>query len=236
MTEHDGPGVDGSGDEQEVRDLLAALGRTPDTPAEPLPDDVAARLDDLLGDLVAARAAAPVVPLASRRSRSRGWLAAAGIAASVVLATVILPAMLGSDPAPTAETASTAESAVVELPSRAPLTGAPVLHTATLEADVVDLLDSLPSPLPHTTAQRNGATAADDQPPAEELDAVPYSDNAADTCTWDGPGTAYDVTLDDRRALAVVTLRGDGDHHVRLLVCAPDSGPVEVATVQVPAS
>ena len=269
-------------DEQEVRDLLAALGRTitpdarsdvdPDAgtdaeaPApEPIPADVARRLDDLLSELVTERSrgtTAPVVPL---RRRS-GWLAAAGIAAAVVLATVLLPAVLDPDPtpAPTADNGSATEESASERKASeetaseerpaddvgsegagaaavvgdvelsgplvddgtaaypeeqaaqdaAPRRGAPHLQSdlqphlgrETLARDVVDLLAALPTQLPAST--RN--------------------------CTWDGAGDAYDVTLDGRRGLAVVTGDPGTERVVRLLACTAVDEPVEVATATVP--
>lgn len=265
-------------DEQEVRDLLAALGRTTTSQggsvsdthdAEPLPADVARRLDDLLDELVAERSReATVTPLRDTRRTGpvRGWLAAAGVAAAVVLATVVLPALLDPEPttAPTADSStvhdntvethtpdsdatteefsnleSGAAASVIEdveisgplvdeglgaypeqlsdqfsgrITDGAPLTAAPggpqlhpQLHHETLAQDVVDLLADLPT--------RTATTHA---------------------CAWDGAGEAYDVTLDGRRGLAVVTGSDDGERVVRLLACSAHEGPVEMATATVP--
>lgn len=84
----------------EVRRLLAEARHT-----EPMPDDVAARLDDVLAGLARPTSAEPtadVVPLAARRRRqAAGWLLAA--AAVVVGAVVVVPHLPGrSAPSPAA--------------------------------------------------------------------------------------------------------------------------------------
>lgn len=272
MEEHE-PFETDTADEQDVRELLAALGRTtshPDTvrtDSEALPEDVAQRLDDLLGELTAERsrtAAAPVVPL-RRNSRRQGWLAAAGIAAAVVLTTVVLPAVLSNDPAPTADTVATPDrssggeestaSGPVELSGPLveetwgytstpgarggqPVPGTPTLRSDTLADDVTDLLTVLPTRPTVAPGSAEALTSGpqNGDPSDDQADSIPLTGRLSATCTWDGPGRAYDVTLDDQRALAVVTGRPDSERVVRLLLCVPGEDPVTIATAHVPAS
>lgn len=125
-------------DHDEVRELLAALGRDRDA-GEPLPDDVARRLDDVLAGLVAERETAASETSASETSasaartasgadvvrlpRRRGWLAAAGIAAATVLATVALPQLTGNtgDTGVTAADRATTSEAPPEVELSGPL-------------------------------------------------------------------------------------------------------------------
>lgn len=82
------------GQEQHVRRLLADARHT-----DPMPVDVAARLDRVLADLGTGAAPAPVVPLAARRRRRAVTMlvaAAAVVAAGVGLAQLVHPGGPGS--------------------------------------------------------------------------------------------------------------------------------------------
>lgn len=108
MSEHtpEGPDLDPAS-EDSVRRLLAEARHT-----GPVPPEVAARLDDLLGKLVEARSAETgVSSLAARRSRRRGLLLVAAVAALVIGIGVPAINRVGQGGSDTASDAGSATSA-----------------------------------------------------------------------------------------------------------------------------
>jgi anti-sigma factor RsiW len=73
---------------RDVHDELAVL------PPEPMPADVAARIDEALADAAAPRSAT-VVPLVAPADRKRGWPALAGVAAVVVVLALLGAIIVG---------------------------------------------------------------------------------------------------------------------------------------------
>lgn len=197
MTGHDEEFVD-----QEVRDLLADL-----TVTEPVPDDVADRLDDTIAGLVAER---------EHRPRRTWWVAAAAAAVVVVAGGVALPQLL-TEESSRVSTADDAAGRQLEPPPRSTSGDAdvPVALTSTGLAEQVRAYVSTSD----WKRFGRGSTAAD---------AVPETGGLARTtglvCSWNGAGTLVPTTLDGNPATLVVRrARGTA------LVVTCEEGPSRVA-------
>jgi hypothetical protein len=205
-------------DEELVRRLLADARHD-----EPVPADVAARLDGVLADLSAeGTPAPPVVPL--RRSgggRRRRWATALVAAAAVVVGAATLRAVWpdgagfsgSSDSASESGGRSAADSGSKEAPTDGLTTEVPDLHRATLAADVRRALAGFRAPVAELTS-----------PPAP----VPFTCPPAD---W-GVGTAHPVRLDGVNAMLVLRPPAEGRQVADVLACG--SGR-PLASVTVPA-
>lgn len=240
--------------DKEVRALLSDAAVT-----EPMPAEVAARLDDVLAELVAQRDdvatqdEAPASPgtlgdLAAARRRRRTWVGAAAAAVVVVAAGATLPGLLSGDngdPGDTdvsvADRVDTRERPTPESPSRPSVwaqAAGPVVLTRDGLADQVeahldarDLLDGLDAPAP-----TSGGAAAEVPPTAEdELGAAPRRrggtrSSTSGACAWSGAGTREPATLDGERA-TLVTRRTAAGTVVRVVTCADGRSTVAARLV-----
>lgn len=238
--------------DEEVRALLADA-----RVDEPVPADVAARIDDVLAGLVAEREAttsgvqdAPastgaVVDLASARRRRRTWLGAAAAAAVVVAASAALPDLLGGgsgdsdvsvadrvDPRERASQASPSPS------SPDAQEGDPVVLTREGLAEQVEahlaaraVVDELEAPVP-----TSGGAASEVPPEADgQLSARPQRRSthrfpASGGCAWPGPGTREAATFDGEPA-TLVTRRSAAGTVVRVVTCADGESTVAARLV-----
>lgn len=212
-------------DDDEVARLLRAAGEV----EEPLPAEVAARLDDRLAALVAERGvadrgeASPPVPLSARRRR-RAWAGGVLAAAAVVLGGYSLTTLLGeTSVSGTADDAAVAESApdaagtderarpddLGTLGSDPPASARdlPALRSGQLAADVQRLLG---------TPQR----APDAGGPAERLPDPQAYQAGCSPPGRPGAGAWYAVRYDGRRALLLVRERSAGDREALVYTCA----------------
>jgi len=204
----------------EVRRLLAEARHT-----EPMPDDVAARLDDVLTGLAASQqVAADVVPLASRRRRRvAGWLVAA--AAVEVGGVAVAPHLhsdgtaaqttAGSDAAaPQSYNAGATGSDQTPGPATAPRIddGLVIVRPGHFNADV-------------RAAQRDVLRSL----------ASSASPEAADARCADAPAGADSVAAEYLRRPATLVFQraSGGSQRVELYVCG-QSGPVRSTTLPVP--
>lgn len=231
---------------ERVRRLLAESRHT-----EPIPDDVASRLDRALADAAAepTTPAAPVVPLAQRRRRAGQLLLAA---AAVVVGGVAVGQVIGNDSASdeTAATdssaASEAEGEELQVPDRdghptddkgtgreevAPIPGAvagtqvTVSKLAAREIRPARFARDAERLRPLATAQRDAVSAASAPPPA--------TDSArGDGCppgVWGG-GRYVRVVIDQEAGWLVYRPPLGGTQVVDLFLCGEDS-PERSATL-----
>lgn len=209
----------GPGDDEVAR-LLRAAGAA----EEPMPADVAARLDQRLTELVAERGEAAaqgeVVPL-STRGRRRAWAGGVLAAAAVVVGGYGLTALLGetslsgsageasvaesADEAPAAGEAEqdlAGDGAAPEVGTRGAVDDLPALRSTSLADDVERLLEQtepdLGGRVPDTDAYQPGC-----RPPGRP-----------------GAGAWYAVRYDGRRALLLVTQRDAGADQALVYTCA----------------
>src|SRR5262245_22319839 len=236
MDEHENHQLEGSLNPEEdarIRRLLAEARHT-----EPMPADVAARLDGVLADLNAERSkeSAPVVDLAARRRRTAASLLVA--AAAVVVVGVglgqVLPDLRGgsadqatsSGEVPSAESAASdaggaqadrrAEaSPVVPAPSAERAAAAPVrVRSAHFGADV------------QRARSKAGASEPDDNTMGLFMAPVcPVGDV--------GPGTAIAATYDGTPAYLVLRPPAGDSQVVDLYICGTDE-PARTITMPVP--
>lgn len=209
--------VDQDAVDEEIGALLADL-----RVSGPVPDDVAARLDDVLAGLVAQReqesgVGAEPVELASRRPRRTWWAAAAAAAVVVVAGGVVLPELL------TGESAGTMANETVDRGDGAGSARPPV--PAEPEGLVALTRDGLDAQVRAYAATLDGTHAA--RPPAA-ADAVPdrgIASRAPDLpCPWDGGGTLVPATLEGSPATLVLRPRRG-----TALVVTCETGPSRVA-------
>lgn len=227
------------GTDPEVRALLADARVT-----EPMPTDVAARIDDVLAELAAQRTREGSVAdgirtsvtdltAARQRRRRRTWWTAAAAAVVVVAGGVALPDVLtDDDPTATARSGAASDHDTPghdgEALDRIPLAPAadPVtLSRADLRAQVeAHLADRRARVLADTPM--SGDAGAPGQKTAPELSAE-RSDAAYDgmPCPWSGPGRQVAATLDGQPA-TLVTRRTGTRTVVRVVTCA--DGPSRV--------
>jgi hypothetical protein len=236
MDEHENDQLEGSlspEDDARIRRLLAEARHT-----EPMPADVAARLEDVLADLNTERSKepAPVVDLAARRRRTAASLLVA--AAAVVVVGVglgqVLPDLRGSSAdqatssgeAPSAESAASdaggaqaerrpAASPVVPAPSAERAAAAPVrIRAAHFGADV------------QRARSKEGTSGSDDNTMGMFMAPVcPVGDV--------GPGTAIAATYDGTPAYLVLRPPAGDSQVVDLYVCGTDE-PARTITLPVP--
>lgn len=265
MSEHESNEQPDGLTDEDVRRLLADAHLGPDAEAVPDDvalrlDDV---LAGLVAER--SQADAGVTPLEPRRrSRTRRWLVAAvGVAAAVVLGGVVLGGggasfLTDQDDAGTAadmvtgedeaasdtggagpqaadEDARTSARRSSDLPSRAPLAGAPAFTSDDPERGAWSLLARL-SPV---AAAASGYAADTDektvQLAAESLELTPDRALRQLGCSV-GEMTTYAVSYDERAAQAVVeepAAEGD-DQVVRVYLCDEAGEPVEVSRVSLP--
>jgi anti-sigma factor RsiW len=117
---------------RDVHDELAVL------PPEPMPADVAERIDRALADAAAPRSST-VVPLVAPAGRQRGWPALAGVAAVVVVLALVGAIIVGhrhSGPSESASGASTA-SGSASAPLAAPAHITQTFSNRTYDQDTV---------------------------------------------------------------------------------------------------
>jgi hypothetical protein len=228
--------------EERVRRALADAARD----RTPIPPEVAGRMDDVLADLVAARAreastqpAAPHDDLAARRHRR--WPAVLAAAAVVCLVALGGPAVLRSltsagngsasqsAPAPVADAGGssgedTAPEAATPGSGRALADGvlpAPRLHRATLQRDLRRVLAVVPLSAPSPDADTKGLTGGRE---GTEECALPSPTRGDDTLA---------VLLDGKPATLVLAAPRDGTREATVYACDDASAPVATTRVRV---
>ncbi len=221
-------------DEERVRRALAAAG----SGADPLPDDVAARLDRVLGELVAGRPSAPEGgdgPEADRPDpRRRRWPAVL-VAAAVVSVVALGVGTLGwgSGTRSTGDTAASAGGQVASAPEgparsegspgaavRGAAEPAP-LRSSTLRRDVRRVVEATRA---YGSAQLDGTSQQGARPvPAPACTVPPHTARAQ----------VIAVTLDGAPATLVVDPPTDGAREARVYACDDVTAPL--AAVPVPA-
>jgi hypothetical protein len=215
-------------EEEQVRRLLAGARHT-----DPMPTDVADRLDRVLADLAAEAppdAAAPVDLAARRRRRTFAARILVAAAAVVVLGVGISRIDLGSsgdaDSGSAADSAGSAESDAGGQAEKAPdsslraLASGPVrLDSGRFPRQVRQLLGGVPADL----FRQQGAKA--DVPNADTSVPAPVCRNPA----W-GRGTRIAAQYDGQPAALVVRPDADGRRTVDLFLCGEDR-PTRSVTV-----
>ncbi|MDH2412808.1 hypothetical protein [Nocardioides sp. CER19] len=199
-------------DEELVRRLLADARAD-----EPMPADVAARLEGVLDDLAAERreqSAATPLRRAHPVGRRRRWATALVAAAAVVVGGVSLRALWPEGPGSSAsDKSSSASSGGRAASPSAEQAVLPELHSATLEADVRRAVVVLPS-----------TGAALSQPSAPP-------DFACAGADW-GTGSVHPVMFDGRAAMLALRPPAHGRQKAEVLQC----GTADVlASVTLPA-
>jgi hypothetical protein len=237
--------------EEQVARALAETARS--EPVPPLPDDVAARLDDVLADLVSARGAdagqdrgaaqegtgASVDVLAARRRRRRPRILAAAAAVALVVAAggAVVNGGLGISPSSDESASSSAgDSGSGKTQPRAAAGRAedgtttaraavPRLRTSSLRADVRRVL-----------AGDYSAGAGDRSGPRRKALTGPPLDSD-DRCVAPsaGPGErALVVRLDGRPATLLLGPVRDGTRTAEVYSCGDAARPVAGTTVPLP--
>jgi hypothetical protein len=221
-----------SDDEEQVRRALAASAAN-----EPMPDDVVARLDDVLAGLVAERGRATqggddagspdVTELGDRRRRRWPQLLVAAAALGVVavgVGTVVRSAGGGSGESSSAggqaahsQDHSTAGGSTESLKAApVPVGPLPRLHSSSLHADVARLVNG------------REARALTDGPAAR----APLPSRAACVLPAGPSGTrVVAVRLDGRRATLVLSPRHDGVREATVYSCG-EAAPIGRTTVR----
>ncbi len=234
--------------EEQVRRALAAAGRAEsDGERGSLPPDVAARLDNVLAELVQGRSLSAPAPagtpagqpdeLAARRRRR--WpnvlVAAAAVAVIAAAGGAVVTRGLGTSGGDSGASSASSdtgggaaqdrvrpESGVAPSPSDGGRFVAPVpavrLRTATLDADVRRAAAALTSPAKNA----EGAGGSSARAAACATPAVP---RGADV---------VDVRLDGERATLVLDRPTDGTRVARIYSCDDASSPVATRTVRQP--
>jgi hypothetical protein len=215
--------------EQRVRRLLAEARHD-----EPVPDDVAARLDDVLARLAAERAGsdhgatAPVDLAAHARRRRRLGAGLLVAAAAVVAGGVAVPSLLGGSADMASESTDSADedsagqdSAAGGEAEPAPATDVPTVRADAFRPDAARLASD-----PRFAARRNGAVEAP-PPPAGWCEPRP---------AWTAGGAARLLPVryaDDATASGWLVLRRDagGARVAELFLCPAGAAPERSATL-----
>jgi hypothetical protein len=220
-----------------VRRLLARAGEV----REPMPDDVATRLDDLVAELARGETAethaeqeagstGPVVPMTPRRHRRWGaaLLAAAAVSVGgyVVTSTALLDDLTGGQGSVSEDTASL--DPAPDAGAGSPETGSVAgevhdLSSRTLRADARRLVERVtpPAALRDQAGSESSTEGRDDGgDPAIADEARPRGPDGCMPPPAEVTGPREPVVLDGASATAVLTPRPDGSTLVTVWACA----------------